>query len=75
MMTRSPVTSWKPRRSAAPFPPFCAWKISLNFSSSASRVRMSRVPSFDPSSTTINSTRTGTASTRRMISSMVVRSL
>src|SRR5215510_11374537 len=36
---------------------------------------MSPDPSFDPSSTTISSRRTGTASTRRMISSTVVRSL
>ena len=33
------------------------------------------MPSVDPSSTTISSMRSGTASTRRMISSIVARSL
>src|SRR5262249_24854387 len=39
------------------------------------RSRISPDPSFEPSSTTISSMRSGTASTRRMISSTVVRSL
>ena len=41
----------------------------------ASRWRMSRVPSVDPSSTMISSVRIGTARTRVTISSIVARSL
>ena len=39
MTTRSPVTSWKPRRSAAPLPPFVGWRISLNRQLAAASAR------------------------------------
>ena len=70
----SPVTAAKPRRSAAPLPAF-AWRSSVNASSRCSASRISAVPSLDPSSTTMSSMRSGTASTRRTIASIVVRSL
>src|SRR5262245_59075496 len=74
MTTRSPVTAAKPRRSAAPLPAF-SWRNSLKPSSFSMRSRISPVPSFEPSSTTMSSMRIRTARTRRMISSTVVRSL
>src|SRR5262245_9445169 len=74
MTTRSPVTAANPLRRAEPLPAL-ACRSSLNPSSFASRSRISPEPSFDPSSTTMSSMRSGTASTRRMISSTVVRSL
>ena len=59
------------RRALAPF----GWRSSVKPSSRCSSSRISPVPSVDPSSTTMSSMRSGTASTRRMISSIVVRSL
>ena len=58
-------------RSAAPLPRFSGCSRSVNPSSRWSRVRMSRVPSVEQSSTTMSWVRSGTASTRRMISSIV----
>jgi len=57
-------------RSAAPLPAF-AWRRSLKPSEPLEILQDAPVPSVDPSSTTINSSRIGTASTRRMISSAV----
>src|SRR4029453_6866900 len=74
MITMSPVTAAKPRRSAAPLPAFCC-RSSVNVSSRCSVSRISEVPSLDPSSTTISSRRSVRASTRRTIASIVVRSL
>ncbi len=75
MTTRSPVTAAKPRRSAAPLP-----RVRLAQQREPEFVlqRVEQIAAFrrvDPSSTTISSMRSGTASTRRMISSIVVRSL
>ena len=75
MMTRSPVTAANPRRSAAPLPPLRGWRSSTKPCSFCSRSRISVVPSVDTSSTTISWMRIRTASTRRMISSIVSRSL
>ena len=71
----SPLTAANPARSAAPLPPLCGCSSSVNPSSRCSACRLSRVPSVEQSSTTMSSSRSGTASTRRMISSIVSRSL
>jgi hypothetical protein len=75
-MQISPVACAIAARMAAPFPEFFSWRTTTSDgSSSRSRFSTSRVPSFEPSSTTMISLSTGEAFTRRRSSSMVPFSL
>jgi len=78
MTTTSPVEARNPAQTAAPFPMFVFWKRTWTPSFPSSSRRMSRVPSFEPSSTmtsSFSSAPTSAARTRPTISRIVLRSL
>ncbi len=76
MITKSPVASWIPRLSAAPFPIFCGWRKTLIWGcEDCNSAKISRDPSPDPSSTHNSSISKGTASTRSTTACKVARSL